>query len=272
VFDNKKTAFPKDFLWGAATAAYQIEGTCRSTVQPASLVDRACDHLPSSSPHTPIPAPHHSSNRRAGHPHATHPLTSPPSPPPSIETGAADEDGRGASIWDTFSAIPGKIADGDTGAVACDHYHRWVCVVVVVCRGGRGGCLYMYWVDSWWLLVDRRLVWLTHPTDQGDRQTGINTPPPPLSPFPPFPNTHTHIHTLIQPTTQPTNQPINFGSYKEDVQLMKEMGLKSYRYSVSWPRVIPDGTGEVNEKGLQVRLCDDWVVGYGGMWGGGGVC
>ncbi|MEM6431686.1 MAG: GH1 family beta-glucosidase [Deinococcota bacterium] len=39
--------------------------------------------------------------------------------------GAATEDGRGASIWDTFSATPGKVFQGHTGAVACDHYHRW---------------------------------------------------------------------------------------------------------------------------------------------------
>ena len=38
---------------------------------------------------------------------------------------------------------------------------------------------------------------------------------------------------------------------KEDVALMKELGLKSYRFSVSWPRVMPEGTGRVNEKGLQ---------------------
>jgi beta-glucosidase len=56
--------FPRDFLWGAATAAYQIEG-------------------------------------------------------------AATEGGRGPSVWDTFSATPGKTRNGDTGAVACDHYHRW---------------------------------------------------------------------------------------------------------------------------------------------------
>ncbi|MGK5555742.1 GH1 family beta-glucosidase [Actinomadura kijaniata] len=56
--------FPDDFLWGAATAAYQIEG-------------------------------------------------------------AADEDGRAPSIWDTFSRTPGRVRDGDTGDVACDHYHRW---------------------------------------------------------------------------------------------------------------------------------------------------
>ena len=39
--------------------------------------------------------------------------------------GATDEDGRLPSIWDTFSATPGKVLAGDTGAVACDHYHRW---------------------------------------------------------------------------------------------------------------------------------------------------
>ena len=56
--------FPQDFVWGVATAAYQIEG-------------------------------------------------------------AANEDGRGPSIWDTFSPTPGKVLNGDTGDVACDHYHRW---------------------------------------------------------------------------------------------------------------------------------------------------
>ncbi|GCD98754.1 GH1 family beta-glucosidase [Embleya hyalina] len=39
--------------------------------------------------------------------------------------GAVDEDGRGPSVWDTFCAQPGRIRDGHTGAVACDHYHRW---------------------------------------------------------------------------------------------------------------------------------------------------
>lgn len=56
--------FPEDFLWGSATASYQIEG-------------------------------------------------------------AATEDGRGPSIWDTFSKTPGKVVNGDTGDVACDHYHRF---------------------------------------------------------------------------------------------------------------------------------------------------
>ncbi len=61
---NDLSALPADFLWGAATAAYQVEG-------------------------------------------------------------AVDEDGRAPSIWDTFSHTPGKVAGGDTGDVACDHYHRW---------------------------------------------------------------------------------------------------------------------------------------------------
>ena len=39
--------------------------------------------------------------------------------------GAVTEDGRGPSIWDTFSHTPGKTVNGDTGDVACDHYHRW---------------------------------------------------------------------------------------------------------------------------------------------------
>src|SRR5436190_10052078 len=59
-----RSAFPPNFLWGVATASYQIEG-------------------------------------------------------------AAQEDGRGPSIWDTFSHTPGKILDGSTGDIACDHYHRY---------------------------------------------------------------------------------------------------------------------------------------------------
>jgi beta-glucosidase len=60
--NNKK--FPTDFIWGAATASYQIEG-------------------------------------------------------------GWDEDGKGENIWDRFSHTPGKVDNGDTGDIACDHYHRW---------------------------------------------------------------------------------------------------------------------------------------------------
>jgi len=84
--------------------------------------------------------------------------------------GAAAEDGRGRSVWDRFSRVPGAIADGQTGEVACDHYHR----------------------------------------------------------------------------------------FREDVALMARIGAKAYRFSVSWPRVQPDGTGAVNERGLAFydRLVD----------------
>jgi len=76
--------------------------------------------------------------------------------------GAADEDGRGPSIWDTFAATPGAVTHGDTGAIACDHYHR---------------------VDA-------------------------------------------------------------------DLDLAAAMGLTAYRFSLAWPRIIPDGLGSVNQKGL----------------------
>jgi beta-glucosidase len=76
--------------------------------------------------------------------------------------GAAFEDGKGASIWDHFCSLPGTILHGDTGLVACDHYHR----------------------------------------------------------------------------------------YREDIQLMKELGLQSYVFSIAWPRVLPQGRGEVNSRGL----------------------
>ncbi len=56
--------FPRNFLWGVATASYQVEG-------------------------------------------------------------AANEDGRGVSIWDTFSKTPGKVLNGDNGDIACDQYHRY---------------------------------------------------------------------------------------------------------------------------------------------------
>src|SRR5262249_12278225 len=70
--------------------------------------------------------------------------------------GAADEDGKGKSIWDTYAHTPGKIKDGSTGDVANDHYHR----------------------------------------------------------------------------------------YKEDVKLMKAIGTKAYRFSIAWPRIFPQGTGQ----------------------------
>ena len=84
--------------------------------------------------------------------------------------GAARQDGKGPSIWDVFSHIPGKTLEGDTGDVACDHYNR----------------------------------------------------------------------------------------LDEDLAIMRELNLKAYRFSVSWPRVLPQGRGAVNEKGLAFydRLVD----------------
>ncbi len=84
--------------------------------------------------------------------------------------GAAAEDGRGRSIWDTFAGQPGAIADGSTGDVATDHYHR----------------------------------------------------------------------------------------YPEDVRLMADLGARAYRFSIGWPRVLPMGTGDVNERGIDFyeRLVD----------------
>ncbi|GII76546.1 beta-glucosidase [Sphaerisporangium rufum] len=84
--------------------------------------------------------------------------------------GAAAEDGRGRSIWDTFSHEPGKVRDGHTGDIACDHYHRW----------------------------------------------------------------------------------------PEDVRLMADLGVNSYRFSISWSRVLPAGRGAVNPAGLDFydRLVD----------------
>src|SRR4051812_31200553 len=76
--------------------------------------------------------------------------------------GAAADDGRGASIWDTFCRTPGAIWSGQTGDVACDHYHR----------------------------------------------------------------------------------------YREDVGIIKQIGARAYRLSIAWPRVLPEGVGRVNEKGL----------------------
>lgn len=94
-------SFQKDFLWGSASAAYQIEG-------------------------------------------------------------GASLDGKGASIWDTYSAIPGNTFKDTTGEVAIDFYHK----------------------------------------------------------------------------------------YEEDIELMKEMGLKAYRFSVAWSRILPNGKGEINQEGL----------------------
>jgi beta-glucosidase len=84
--------------------------------------------------------------------------------------GAVREDGRGASIWDTYSHTPGKIRNGDNADVANDHYHR----------------------------------------------------------------------------------------YRDDIGLMREMGVKTYRFSIAWPRIFPDGTGQPNAKGLDFyrRLVD----------------
>ncbi|HJW21722.1 MAG TPA: GH1 family beta-glucosidase [Candidatus Limnocylindrales bacterium] len=84
--------------------------------------------------------------------------------------GAAAEDGRGPSIWDTFARTPGAISDGSTGDVACDHYHR----------------------------------------------------------------------------------------YREDVRLMADLGARAYRFSISWPRVMPLGRGTANQAGLDFydRLVD----------------
>ena len=105
--------FPKGFVWGCATASYQIEG-------------------------------------------------------------AWNEDGKGESIWDRFCHTPDHVKDGDTGDVACDHYHR----------------------------------------------------------------------------------------YREDVALMKELGLKGYRFSIAWARVFPQGKGAVNQKGLDFysRLVDELLA------------
>ncbi|HKP10074.1 MAG TPA: GH1 family beta-glucosidase [Gaiella sp.] len=111
--NTREHAFPAGFAWGAATAAYQVEG-------------------------------------------------------------AAREDGRGESIWDRFTAAPGHVANGDTGLVACDSYHR----------------------------------------------------------------------------------------YAEDVRLMRDLGLNAYRFSIAWPRVVPEGRGAVNAAGLDYydRLVDELLA------------
>ncbi len=94
-------SFPKDFVWGAATAAFQIEG-------------------------------------------------------------ATTVDGRGESIWDRFAHTPGKVQNGDTGDPACEHYYRW----------------------------------------------------------------------------------------EEDLDLISSLGLRAYRFSISWPRIQPNGRGPANQKGI----------------------
>jgi beta-glucosidase len=88
--------------------------------------------------------------------------------------GAVDEDGRGPSIWDTFSSIPGKIRDGSSGKVVCDFYHR----------------------------------------------------------------------------------------HSEDVALMRQLGLQAFRFSIAWPRVLPEGRGKVNVAGLDFydRLVDELLA------------
>jgi beta-glucosidase len=84
--------------------------------------------------------------------------------------GAANEDGRGESIWDRYCRLPGRVANGETGDVACDHYHRYV----------------------------------------------------------------------------------------EDLDLMAALGLKLYRFSISWPRLVPAGRGKPNQAGIDFyrRLCE----------------
>ncbi|MEO3790363.1 GH1 family beta-glucosidase [Nonomuraea sp. B10E15] len=85
--------------------------------------------------------------------------------------GAVEEDGRGRSIWDTFTRKPGRVLNGHNADVAIDHYHR----------------------------------------------------------------------------------------YKDDVAVMARLGLSAYRFSVSWPRIQPAGTGRINQKGLDFykRLTDE---------------
>jgi beta-glucosidase/6-phospho-beta-glucosidase/beta-galactosidase len=56
--------------------------------------------------------------------------------------GAVDVDGRGLSVWDTFCATPGAIADGSSGAVACDHYHRYAEDVALL--ADLGVCAYRF--------------------------------------------------------------------------------------------------------------------------------
>ena len=105
--------FPRDFFWGAATSAYQIEGATR-------------------------------------------------------------EDGRGLSVWDQFAATPGRTYQGETGERAVEHYHRM----------------------------------------------------------------------------------------EQDVALMADLGLTAYRFSIAWPRIVPDGVGAVNQPGIDFydRLVDQLLA------------
>jgi beta-glucosidase len=59
--------------------------------------------------------------------------------------GAAKEGGRGLSIWDTFCATPGRIADGSNGDVACDSYHKWKQDIALLKQYGAS---YLYFVDG----------------------------------------------------------------------------------------------------------------------------
>jgi len=84
--------------------------------------------------------------------------------------GATKADGRGASIWDAFSNMPGRVYQGHNGDVACDHYHLW----------------------------------------------------------------------------------------EKDLDLIQALGVDAYRFSIAWPRILPNGVGAVNDKGLDFydRLVD----------------
>jgi len=105
-------SFKKDFIWGTATASYQIEGSTFA-------------------------------------------------------------DGKGRNIWDDYCEIAGKVKDASDGTVACDHYNR----------------------------------------------------------------------------------------YKEDVALLKQLGVKAYRFSISWARILPEGTGKINQKGIDFynNLIDELI-------------
>lgn len=74
----------------------------------------------------------------------------------------------------------------------------------------------------------------------------------------------THIDGNIEDKSNADVACDHYHRYKEDVKLMAEMGLKAYRFSISWPRIIPDGTGEVNQKGLDFysSLVDE-LIKYG---------